>query len=108
MAIVAGEESAALAIPGHTFHFDGPYDQGRDREVTRFLVPKGDSLSQALNQTGRDEGLMEIQGLLKDSMRGRTMIVRFLTLGPADSEFTIHCLECTDSWYVAHSVDLYG
>ena len=23
MAIVAGEESAAVAIPGHTFHFDG-------------------------------------------------------------------------------------
>jgi len=106
MAIVAGEESAALAIPGHTFHFDGPYDQGRDREVTKFLVPKGDSLSQALSQIDRDEGLAEAKGLLKDTMRGRTMIVRFLTLGPTDSEFTIHCLECTDSWYVAHSVDL--
>ena len=23
-----------------------------------------------------------------------------------NSEFTIYCLECTDSWYVAHSVDL--
>ncbi|MFC1944841.1 phosphoenolpyruvate carboxykinase (GTP) [Chloroflexota bacterium] len=106
MAIVAGEESAALATPGHTFHFDGPYDQGRDREVTRFLVPKGDSLSKALNQIDRDDGLAEIKDLLKDTMRGRTMIVRFLTLGPADSEFTIHSLECTDSWYVAHSVDL--
>ncbi|MCS7135970.1 MAG: phosphoenolpyruvate carboxykinase (GTP) [Nitrososphaerota archaeon] len=106
MAIVSGEESAALAIPGHTFHFDGPYDQGRDRAVTKFLVPKGDALSKALNQIDRDEGLAEIKSLLKDSMRGRTMIVRFLTLGPADSVFTIPCLECTDSWYVAHSVDL--
>ncbi len=106
MAIVTGEESAALVIPGHTFHFDGPYDQGRDRAVTKFLVPKGDSISKAINQIDQDEGLAEVKGLLRDAMRGRTMIVRFLTLGPADSEFTIHCLECTDSWYVAHSVDL--
>ncbi|MCX8191537.1 MAG: hypothetical protein N3F06_01860, partial [Nitrososphaerales archaeon] len=105
MAIVSGEESAALAIPGHTFHFDGPYDQGRDRAVTKFLVPKGDSLSKALNQIDRDVGLAEIKSLLKDSMKGRTMIVRFLTLGPANSVFTIPCMECTDSWYVAHSVD---
>jgi len=106
MAIVTGEESAALSIPGHTFHFDGPNDQGRDRAVTRILVPKGDSLSEALNQMDRDDGLAEVRALCKDAMQGRTMIVRFLTLGPADSEFTIYCLECTDSWYVAHSVDL--
>ena len=106
MAIATGEESAALVIPGHTFHFDGPYDQGRDRAVTKFLVPKGDSFSKALNQIGRDEGLAEVKGLFRDAMRGHTMIVRFLTLGPANSAFTIHCLECTDSWYVAHSVDL--
>lgn len=106
MAIVTGEESAAVAIPGHTFHFDGPHDQGRDRAVTKFLVPKGDSLSKSINQIGRDEGLAEVQSLLKDAMNDHTMIVRFLTLGPANSAFTIHCLECTDSWYVAHSVDL--
>lgn len=106
MAIVSGEESAALAIPGHTFHFDGPQDQGRDRAVTKLLVPKGEHLNEALNQIEREEGLTEVLGLCKDSMKGRTMIVRFLTLGPKDSEFTVFCLECTDSWYVAHSVDL--
>ncbi|MEM2907980.1 MAG: phosphoenolpyruvate carboxykinase (GTP) [Candidatus Hadarchaeales archaeon] len=106
MAIASGEESAALAIPGHTFHFDGYYDQGRDREVTKFLVPKGDFLSPALKQIDRDEGLKEIFDLLRDAMKGRTMIVRFLTLGPANSPFTIPCMECTDSWYVAHSVSL--
>jgi len=106
MAIASGEENAALAIPGHTFHFDGPQDQGRDREVTKFLVPKGESLSPALNQTEREEGISEIFSYLKDSMKNKTMIVRFLVLGPADSEFMIPCMECTDSWYVAHSVDL--
>jgi phosphoenolpyruvate carboxykinase (GTP) len=106
MAIVSGEESAALTIPGHTFHFDGPHDQGRDRAVTKLLVPRGDTLNDALNQIEREEGLTEVHGLCKDSMKGRTMVVRFLTLGPIDSRFTIFCLECTDSWYVAHSVDL--
>jgi phosphoenolpyruvate carboxykinase (GTP) len=106
MAIVTGEESAALVTPGHTFHFDGPHDQGRDRQVTKLLVPRGESLNDALNQIEREEGITEVHGLCKDSMKGRTMIVRFLTLGPADSVFTIYCLECTDSWYVAHSVDL--
>jgi len=39
-------------------------------------------------------------------MKDRTMIVRFISLGPADSIFTILGLQCTDSWYVAHSEDL--
>ena len=106
MAIVSGEESAALAIAGHTFHFDGINDQGRDREVTKFLVPEGDSLSPNINHIEREKGLAEVLSLLKNSMQGKTMIVRFLTLGPAGSVFTIPCMECTDSWYVAHSVDL--
>jgi phosphoenolpyruvate carboxykinase (GTP) len=106
MAIASGEECAALATPGHTYHFDGYYDQGRDREITKFLVPKGHSLSPALKQIDRDEGLNEILNLLRGSMTERTMIVRFLILGPANSIFTIPCMECTDSWYVAHSVSL--
>lgn len=104
-AITSGEE-APLAIPGHTYHFDGPKDLGRDREATKYLVPKWDSLGEALNQVEREQGLAEIRGLLRDSMRGRTMIVRFLSLGPANSIFSIPCMECTDSWYVSHSVDL--
>jgi phosphoenolpyruvate carboxykinase (GTP) len=34
------------------------------------------------------------------------MIVRFISLGPAQSIFSILGLQCTDSWYVAHSEDL--
>jgi phosphoenolpyruvate carboxykinase (GTP) len=101
-AIVTGEEKP-LAIHGHTVHFDGEHDQGRDREVTKYLVPKGDLLSKALNQIDRDEGLAEVKGFLKDAMKGRTMIVRFVSLGPPNSIFTILGLQCTDSWYVAHS-----
>jgi len=54
----------------------------------------------------RQEGLAEVRGLLRDSMMDKTMIVRFISLGPANSVFTILGLQCTDSWYVAHSEDL--
>ena len=104
-AIELGEERP-LAIPGHTVHFDGFHDQGRDREVTRYLVPEGETLAETLNQVGRDAGLDEVRGLLAGAMRGRTMAVRFLTLGPTNSAFSIPCAECTDSFYVSHSMDL--
>ena len=105
MAVRSGEERP-LKTAGHTYHFDGMEDQGRDREVTKYLVPKTDSLSKALNQIDREEGLAEVKSLLKDSMKGRTMIVRFLSLGPTGSIFTVPCLQITDSWYVAHNEDL--
>ena len=90
-------------LPGE---FDGYYDQGRDRKATKYLVPKRIFLSKALNQIDRQEGLAEVKGLLRDAMTGRTMIARFLSLGPLNSLFTILGLQCTDSWYVAHSEDL--
>jgi len=105
MALKLGEERA-LAMAGHTIHFDGPEDQGRDREVTKYLVPHGESLSKALNQMDRQAGLAEVRGLLKGSMKGRTMVVRFMTLGPNNSPFSIPCVECTDSFYVSHSLNL--
>jgi phosphoenolpyruvate carboxykinase (GTP) len=99
-------EETPLNTPGHTVHFDGPNDQGRDREVTKYLVPAGEKLSAALNQIDRAEGLKEVRGLMAGCMKGRTMIVRFLTLGPNNSIFSVPCVECTDSWYVSHSLDL--
>ncbi len=104
-AIISGEE-IPLATPGHTCHFDGMRDQGRDREATKYLVPEGDYLSKTLGQMEREKGLSEIEGLLRETMPGRTMIVRLLSLGPRDSVFSIPCIQCTDSWYVAHSEDL--
>jgi len=105
-AIASGEEQAILTIQGQTVHFDGEHDQGRDRQATKYLVPKGVTLSKALNQMDRQEGLAEVTGVLRDSMQGKTMIVRFVSLGPQDSVFTILGLQCTDSWYVAHSESL--
>jgi len=105
MAIELGEEKP-LRLQGHTVHFDGMQDQGRDREVTRYLVPKNGRLGKALNQVEREAGLREVRGLMKGIMKGRTMIVRFMTLGPNNSQFSIPCAECTDSFYVSHSLNL--
>jgi phosphoenolpyruvate carboxykinase (GTP) len=105
-AVASGEEQAILTIQGHTVHFDGEHDQGRDRQATKYLVPKGVTFSKALNQMDRQEGLAEVRGVLRDSMQGKTMIVRFVSLGPQNSVFTILGLQCTDSWYVAHSENL--
>ena len=105
MAVKAGEETP-LATDGHTVHFDGEEDQGRDREATKYLVPAGESFPKAMNQIERKAGLTEVRGLMDGAMKGRTMIVRFMTLGPNRSKFSIPCVECTDSWYVSHSLNL--
>ena len=59
-AIATGEEKAILTMEGHTVHFDGEQDQGRDRANTKYLVPKGVTFSKALNQMDRQEGLAEV------------------------------------------------
>lgn len=97
---------AELALKGHTIHFDGYYDQARDKETTKFLIPKGVALGPEINSMDRDEGLKEIYQILKNIMRGHELYVRFFCLGPINSEFTIPCIQLTDSAYVAHSEDL--
>ncbi len=100
---VNGNGEHPLATPGHTYHFDGINDQGRDKEVTKYLLPDGMTLGASLNSTDKKSGLAEIRSLLKDSMVGREMIVCFLCLCPTGSEFSISCVQVTDSPYVVHS-----
>ena len=104
-AIETGEE-ATLKTKGHTIHFDGPGDLARDPNSTKYLVPDGVVLGKRLNQIGRDDGLAEIRGYLSGAMAGRTAYVRFFSLGPVSSAFSISCVQVTDSAYVAHSEDL--
>ena len=92
-----------LATPGHTYHFDGPNDQGRDTFSTRYLLPKDMDLGESLNSIDRQEGLDEVRGYMKDAMKGRTMLVCFWCLCPTGSDFSISCVQITDSPYVAHS-----
>jgi len=105
MAIKTGEETP-LATEGHTVHFDGINDQARDKGATRYLLPPGVDLGANLNSIDKAEGLAEVKGFLAGSMAGRQMLVRFFSLGPTLSDFSISGVQLTDSFYVAHSEDL--
>jgi len=105
LAVETGEETP-LALDGHTVHFDGYHDQGRDKDRTKYLVPPGVDLGASLNSLDKEEGLAEVRTLLEGSMRGRKVLVRFFCLGPTDSVFSISGVQLTDSAYVAHSEDL--
>ncbi|MGI5830025.1 MAG: phosphoenolpyruvate carboxykinase (GTP) [Bradymonadia bacterium] len=105
IAIESGEEHP-LAMKGHTYHFDGPKDQARDKEHTRILLSKPIDFGFQTETLDRSEGISEIKDLMRNIMRDKTMYVRFFCLGPTNSEFAIKALQLTDSAYVAHSEDL--
>jgi len=102
LAVKSGEE-IPLSTPGHTCHFDGYHDQARDKDKTKYLLPRGSDLGETLNSIDKHQGTEEVRSLLKDSMRSREMLICFWCLGPTDSEFSIPAIQITDSPYVAHS-----
>jgi len=101
-AIKAGEEGS-LAISGHTFHFDNSGDQGRDKKNTRILVPKEVDLGSAIDTRDRDDGYAEVHEILNNIMQGKQLFISFYCLGPANSPFTLPCVQLTDSSYVTHN-----
>ncbi|MBN1254764.1 MAG: phosphoenolpyruvate carboxykinase (GTP) [Deltaproteobacteria bacterium] len=105
-AAIRNHEEAALAIKGHTIHFDGYYDQARDKATSKFLLPTGVDLGPEINAMDREEGIREIHKILKNSMEGKELYIKFFCLGPPNSEFAVPCVQLTDSSYVAHSEDL--
>ncbi|GIQ81107.1 phosphoenolpyruvate carboxykinase, GTP-utilising [Kipferlia bialata] len=102
MALSSGQETS-LATKGHTIHFDGPQDQARDKLHTAVLLSPGERVSAGINTEDRDQGINEVQGLMKGSMKDRTLIVAFYCLGPVHSEFSRAAVQFTDSYYVLHS-----
>jgi phosphoenolpyruvate carboxykinase (GTP) len=103
---IDNKEELPLPINGHTVHFDAYWDQGRNPEVTKYLVPKTETLDPKLKQIDRDTGMAEIENLQRGAYKGRTMLVRFFCLGSTNSVFAIPCLQITDSAYVVHSEDM--
>ncbi|MBN2560043.1 MAG: phosphoenolpyruvate carboxykinase, partial [Phycisphaerae bacterium] len=45
---IDNKEELPLSVAGHTAHFDSYYDQGRNPEVTKYLVPKSETLDPKL------------------------------------------------------------
>ena len=105
LALENGEEKP-LEREGHTYHFDGFNDQARDKENTKYLLTGDEEFDLDINSIERKKGLEEILSYLDGSMEGKEMIVRFFSLGPSDSPFSLPALQITDSSYVAHSEDI--
>jgi phosphoenolpyruvate carboxykinase (GTP) len=100
---VRSREEDRLAMEGHTIHYDGYADQGRDRENTRVLVTPGMKVSEVIRTQDREEGLAEVFAIMDGLMEGKEALVCFFSLGPLNSRFAISTLQITDSPYVAHS-----
>jgi len=105
-AAIRNHEEAKLAVDGHTIHFDGYYDQARDKAKTKFLLPPGKNLGPEINAMDREEGLKEIHEIMTNIMKGHELHIKFFCLGPTNSPFSTPCVQLTDSAYVAHSEDL--
>ena len=105
LAIKSGEEKK-LKMEGHTIHYDGYYDQARDKNNTCILVTPDMKMSKVINTKPREEGLKEVMKIMEGAMAGKEALVRFFCLGPLDSSFSICALQITDSSYVAHSEDI--
>lgn len=102
MALNGGGETK-LATEGHTYHFDGYHDQARDPQRTKYLVTPEMKLGKNLAQIDKAEGVAEVREILKGCMKGKQMLVAFFCLGPVNSDFSISCVQITDSPYVVHS-----
>ena len=105
MTLRNGEERK-LSMEGHTIHYDGYFDQARDKGATRVLVTPDMKMSKVINTKDREEGLKEVHEIMDGVMEGKEAIIRFFCLGPLRSRFAIPALQITDSSYVAHSEDL--
>ncbi|NQT00139.1 MAG: phosphoenolpyruvate carboxykinase (GTP) [Candidatus Omnitrophica bacterium] len=101
-ALKNGEERK-LNTKGHTIHFDSYFDQARDKGNTKYLITPEMKLGESINATEREQGLAEVHGYLKNSMVGKEAYVLIFCLGPRDSDFSIPCVQITDSSYVGHS-----
>ena len=105
-ALKNGEEFP-LARAGQTMHYDGPSDQGRDKNNTRFMVSKETMERMTnLNCILHADGLAEIRQISKGIMKGKEAIVKLFCECPTHSPFSIACVQLTDSFYVAHSEDV--
>jgi phosphoenolpyruvate carboxykinase (GTP) len=105
-ALEKGEEKL-LAKKGQTIHYDGPHDQGRDKDNTLLLVKKEELVAMGnLNCREQTEGLAEVKKIAQGIMRGKEMVVKLFCECPPMSPFSIGCAQITDSYYVAHAEDI--
>lgn len=103
---IKNSEEAKLDMQGHTVHFDGINDQGRDKENTRYLVAEKTNWGMEVNSMLQPDGIAEITEIMDSIMEGKEMLVSFFSLGPTNSKFSMRAMQITDSAYVTHSEEI--
>lgn len=103
--IEKGEETP-LAIPGHTYHFDLPEDQGRLLNQTLYIVNEDEQISSMAQREPRNESHAHIEKHMTGIMKGKTMFVGFYSRGPIGAQASIPAIEISSSTYVLHSAAL--
>ena len=76
LAIKNGEEHK-LAMEGHTYHFDGIKDQGRDKLNTKYLVSEDVDWGLNVNTIDKKTGVAEVRSFLDGNMKGKEMLIAF-------------------------------
>lgn len=105
LAIKNGEEKK-LKMEGHTVHFDGINDQGRDKANTRYLVSEKVDWGIEVNTMLQPDGVAEVTDIMRGIMEGKEMLVSFFSLSPTNSPFSMRAMQITDSAYVVHSEEI--
>ncbi len=105
MSLDKGEE-AALAMPGHTIHFDLPEDQGRMVDQTFYIANEDEEVSSLAKKELRSESHAYIREYMRGIMRGKTMFIGFYSRGPVGAVASIPAIEISSSTYVLHSAEL--
>lgn len=102
MSIEKGEEKA-LAMKGHTIHFDLPQEQGRIIDRTFYIVNEGEKTSVLAKKILRSDAFEHINTYMKGIAKGKVLFVGFFSRGPIGAPASIPALEITTSTYVMHS-----
>ncbi len=105
IALEKGEERA-LAMAGHTIHFDLASEQGRIVDRTYYIAAPQDLVSSLANRMSPEEAAKEIENNMSGIMENLTMIVGFYMRGPVGSPAANPALEITSSAYISHSAEL--
>ena len=100
------EEEAALALEGHTIHYDLKQEQGRIVDRTAYIVNESELVSSLANKVDRSAALVDVREKMAGIMRGMTMMVGFYMRGPVGSPVSNPALEITSSNYVSHSAEI--
>lgn len=105
MSLEKGEEQA-LAIPGHTIHFDLPEDQGRMVDQTFYIANEDEQVSSLAKKELRAQSHAYVRENMCGIMQGKTMFIGFYSRGPVGAKASIPAIEISSSTYVMHSAEL--